>query len=252
MALSTLDQGAGMTDTASRIVPQPHARLTGALYLYIMGAAMFAEVFVRGKLVVGDPAVTWRNIAASEPLWRLGVVANVSVTLCDIAVATLLYLLLRPVSRPAALTAAFFRLAYSAAMAANAVFLLGPLGLLGGAAGSGAVAAQSQTLIMYSLQLHAAGFQVALVLFGIHLALVGGLIARSTYLPRLIGAALVVAGSCYVANSVIGMLTPPLAHSLFPWLLLPGFVAEASLTLWLLIAGVGSERWARACRAAEH
>jgi hypothetical protein len=229
-------------DGSPRIV----ARVTGALYLYIMVAAMFAEVFVRDKLLVpGNGDASAHHIVANETLYRWGVAADVSTTVCDIAVAALLYVLLRPVNRTVALLAAFFRLAYSAAMALDAAFTIAPLLLLSDPASlSKPGAAQTESLVMYSLRLHGAGFDVALVLFGIHLVLIGLLIARSRLLPRSIGVALCVAGTCYTVNSFVTFLSPGLASQLFPWLLLPGFLAEAALTLRLLIAGVDVRRLA--------
>jgi hypothetical protein len=229
-------------------------RLIGALYLYIIVAAMFAEAFVRGKLVVtGDAAATVRNIASSETLWRWGIAANVSTTVCDVAVAALLFVLLRPVSRTLSVGAASMRLAYSAAMAANAALLIVPVLLIGDTpVGAASAPSQIQALTMYSLRLHAAGFAVALVFFGVHLVLTGVLITRSTFLPRWLGVALMIAGLCYLANSFIGFVAPALASPLFPWILLPGFLAEASLTLWLLFASVNPERWALANRSGDN
>ena len=234
-----------MTAIASPRSPRAIARLTGVLYLCIMVAAMFAEGFVRDRLIVsGNAAATAHNIVTSEALWRGGVAADIFTTVCDVAVAALLYILLRPVSRTASFTAAFFRLAYSAAMAARAALLIAPLFLLADAAGGSAPAvAQAQSLTAYSLRLHAAGFEVGLVLFGVHLLIVGGMIARSTFLPRLLGAMLAIAGVCYIANSLIGIVAPPLSHGLFPWILLPGFLAEGALTLWLIVVGVNPQRW---------
>lgn len=245
--------GAGMADIRGTTSPRALARLTGGLYLYIMVAAMFAEAFVRGRLIVpDDAAATVRNIASSEGLWRWGVAADVSTTLCDFAVAALLFVLLRPVSRTMSLSAAVFRLAYAATMAASAALLIAPVQLLGGAPGRLALEApQTQPLVMYSLRLHAASFDVALVFFGVHLVLVGVLIARSTFLPRQLGAALGFAGVCYFANSFLEFVAPALASRLFPWILLPGFLAEAALTLWLLIAGVSPQRWRAACESAQ-
>ncbi len=231
--------------------PRKLARLIGALYAYIMIAAMFAEAFVRDRVVVpGNPAATAQRISSSETLWRWGVAADVSTTLCDVAVAALLYVLLRPAGRSASRTAAFLRLAYAAAMAANAVFLVAPLLLLRDTADASASdLSRVQSLVTYSLRLHGAGFDVALVLFGAHLVLVGVLIVRSTFLPTWLGAAVTVAGSCYLANSFIGFIAPAVASSVFPWILLPGLFAEGALTLWLLIAGVNAERWNLANRA---
>jgi hypothetical protein len=232
-----------MVDARQQTSLRGLARLTGALYLYIMFAAMFAEVFVRDKLIVsGDAAGTARHIMASEGLWRLGVAADVSTTLCDIALAALLFALLKPVHLTTAYAAAFFRLAYGATMAASAAFLMAPLALTGGVPHP-AASASVDSLISYSLQLHGAAFDVALTLFGVHLVLAGVLIFRSTFLPRLLGAALALAGACYVANSFIGFVSPAAARPLFPWILLPGFLAEGGLTLWLLMAGVNANRW---------
>ena len=234
-----------MTDLAGPRSPRAIARLTGVLYLYIMVAAMFAEGFVRDRLIVsGNAAATAHNIAGSEGLWRWGVAADISTTVCDVAVAALLYVLLRPVSRTAAVGAACFRLAYAATVSAGAALLYAPLLLLPDAAGASAASPSlAQSLVMYSLRLHAAGFNVALGFFGVHLVLIGALIARSTFLPRLLGALLAIAGLCYVANTFIGLAAPALAHRLFPWILLPGFVAEGALTLWLILVGVNPGRW---------
>ena len=99
-----------MAGILRRESPRALARLAGGLYLYIMVAALFAEAFVRDKMIVsGNAAATARNIASSESMWRLGVAADVSTTLCDIAVTALLFILLKLVNRTASLSAAFFR-----------------------------------------------------------------------------------------------------------------------------------------------
>jgi hypothetical protein len=229
-----------MTDAGRIGSPRALARVTGALYLYIMVAAIFAEGFVRDRLIVsGDGAETARRIAASEQLWRWGVVADVTTTLCDVAVAVLLFLLLKPAGPRVSLAAAVFQLVYSAMMAASAALLVGPLFLIKHAP----VGAQMQMLVSYSLSLHQTTFSIGLILFGVPLVMIGLLIARSTFLPRLIGLALAVAGVCYITNSVLGLIAPDVARGLFPWILLPGFLAEGALTLWLIFVGVHAERW---------
>jgi hypothetical protein len=47
----------------------------------------------------------------------------------------------------------------------------------------------------------------------------------------------------FLINSTAGFLAPPLADALFPWTLLPGFVAEGALCPWLLLKGVYLEKW---------
>jgi hypothetical protein len=76
------------------------------------------------------------------------------------------------------------------------------------------------------------------VFFGFHCLLIGYLILRSTFLPRLIGALMMFAG--------VGWLTcllPPLAESLAPYNVIPGSLGEISLTVWLLVKGVNVQRW---------
>jgi len=229
-----------MTDAGRIGSPRALARVTGALYLYIMVAAIFAEGFVRDRLIgSGDGAETVRRIAASEQLWRWSVVADVTTTLCDVAVAVLLFLLLKPVGPRVSLAAAVFQLVYSAMMAASAALLVGPLFLIKHAP----VGEQMQMLVGYSLSLHQTTFSIGLILFGVHLVMIGLLIARSTFLPKLIGLALAVAGVCYITNSVLGLIAPDVARGLFPWILLPGFLAEGALTLWLIFVGVNADRW---------
>jgi hypothetical protein len=96
---------ASYTDEAS---PQKYARIGGLLYLFIIVAAGFGELFVRNRLIVwGDAAATANNILSSETLFRVGLVGEMLTCVCDVALALILYVLLRPVSKNLALLAAF-------------------------------------------------------------------------------------------------------------------------------------------------
>ena len=91
--------------------PQFYARTCGVLYLYIIAAGTFA-MFVRSRLVVpADAATTATNIIDNELLFRIGFSGELLHLAFDVAVAVILYLLLRPVDRNVALLAAFMRLA---------------------------------------------------------------------------------------------------------------------------------------------
>jgi hypothetical protein len=202
-------------------------------------------MFVQSKLVVsGDPAATARNIAGSEHLYRLGLAAEVATLVCDVAVAALLYNLLRPVNRGLAVAAAFFRLAYAAPMAVTSALLAAPLSWVGRGANAHTVSPElARGFIAYALNLHDLVFLVSLALFGVHCVLLGWLVFSSTFLPRIIGVLLAIAGACYLFNTFAHFLAPALAAQLYPWVLLPGLPAEGGLSLWLLLAGVNVERW---------
>ena len=225
--------------------PRFEARIGGFLYLIIMAAGVFAEGYVRGAMIVsGDAAATARNILAAEPLYRLGGVTEFVTLFCDVTLALILYDLLRPVNRSVALLAAFFRLVFSAVYGTLSLLHFLPLALLGGGSHLTAFTpGQLQALAYLSLKLHSIGYNVSLVFFGVHCVLIGALIAGSTFLPRVIGVALVVAGACYVTNSLAGFISPPFADSLFPYILLPGLVAEGSVALWLFLIGVNEKKW---------
>jgi hypothetical protein len=94
------------------------------------------------------------------------------------------------------------------------------------------------------MNLHGDGYAIGLVFFGFACFALGYLIFRSGYLPRTIGVLMAVAGACYLINSFAHFLHPATGAALFnAGILLPCFVAELSLALWLLIRGVNVTKW---------
>ena len=113
-----------MTTNAIDASPQRIARFGGALYLFILVASGFAELYVRGGLIVsGDPIGTAKNILASEPLFRISIAGEVLNDVCDVALSWVLYVLLRPVNRNLSLLAAFFRLVSATILCINKLSL---------------------------------------------------------------------------------------------------------------------------------
>jgi Domain of unknown function (DUF4386) len=130
---------------------------------------------------------------------------NSVASLCYILVTVLLYPLLKPVNKSISLAAACFGLAGCAV-----------------------------SLLHLSRTIHIPD----LVFFGLQCVLVGYLIMRSTFLPGILGALMVVAG--------LGWLTfgwPALASHLAPYNLIPGMVGEGCLLLWLIVKGVNVSKW---------
>ncbi len=226
--------------------PQTYARTAGVLYLFVIVAALFGEAFVRGKLIVpGDAAATAANIIGSESLFRIGLAVELLTCVCDVVLAMILYTLLKPVNRNLALLAAFFRLTFVAFYSVAKLFEIAALLLLGQADYLKVFEPQQLHTVAYlSLSLHDSGYGASLLFFGFCTSLFGYLIYQSKYLPRLIGALMVIAGVGYSIYSLAQMLSPAFtSRLLFPWLLLPGFVAELGLCLWLIVKGVNITRW---------
>src|SRR5207237_3309136 len=82
------------------------ATVVGFSYLFALPPAIFAEFYVRARLIVFDNAAqTARNIMAHERLFRLGTASNLTVFAVDVVLIVALYVVLKPVNRGLALLA---------------------------------------------------------------------------------------------------------------------------------------------------
>ena len=228
--------------------PQLYARTGGALYLIIIVSGIFGEAFVRSRLVVpGDASATAANITAMESLWRFGIASEFVSLICAIALAMIYFVLLRPVSRELNLLATFLRLASLTIEAVATLNLLAALSLLRNSASLEAFTPEQLNVLMTSaIRSHSDGFGIALLFLGVCFLIHGYLIMKSGYLPKTLGGLIQVAGICYLTNSTALLLAPRVANLIFPAILLPSFVGEVSLCLWLLVKGVNVERWRQA------
>lgn len=232
-----------MMDRGLEISPRQRARIAGAFYLLTIVMGVFAEVFVRGKLVVrGNATATASNILAHERLYRFGLAADLIMIACYIVVTLLLYLLLKPVSRTLSLLAALFSMVGIAVLAANSLNHVAPLVLLRSGHLSVFETAHLQSLSLLSLNMHTRGYIITGVFFGIYCLAIGALVFRSGFLPRAIGVLMAIGGLGYLANSFAVFLLPTLAARL-PDVTVLGGIAELSLTLWLMVFGVNAQRW---------
>ena len=234
-----------MEDHGFRLLLQPRARVAGLLYLVIIVLGIFDEIFVRGRVVVsGDAAATAQNILTHELLYRLGFAAGLVMLFCAVIVALLLFDFLRVVDESLARLAVFFNLVSIPLEAAGLLGHYAPLILLGGGKYTAAVPAEQLWALSYiSLRMQSVGYDVSLAFFGCFCVVIGVLIFRSTFLPRIIGVLMSIAGLCYVTNSFAGFIAPSFRNLMLPFILLPCLIGEAALCLWLLVKGVNVERW---------
>jgi len=220
-------------------------RLAGILYLAIILLGLWGELAVRGTLVVaGDAAATAERIAASPLLWRSGLVGDVLMQVLDVPVIVVFYLLLRPVNEGLALTATLLNLVQTAVLVAERGQLLTPLLISGDAGAVQAFSvAQQQAFSQLAIRLHAHGFGIGLIFFGFACLIRAFLIYRSGLMPGPIALLLGGAGFCYLVNSFALLLAPDIAAVLFPAVLLPALVGEASLCCWMMFRGIDLRRW---------
>jgi hypothetical protein len=89
-----------------------------------------------------------------------------------------------------------------------------------------------------ALRLQLQGVNIAIVFAGLYCLLISYLIFRSTFLPRILGGLMVIAGLGWLTY-----LSNPLVKYLSPYNLACGLLGEASVFLWLLVMGVNASKW---------
>ena len=239
-----------MTEHLREESPVLQARLAGGFWLLCIVAGVGGFIAGGPLIVANDAAATAANILANESLFRLGFAANLISGLSYMGVTVFMYYVLKPVSRSLSLLAAFFGLAGVAIGGVAWVSNLAPLSLLHGDQYLGAFTSSQLQAMALALKLQTHVFFIGMVFFGIQCISIGYLIARSTFLPRILGVLLAIGGTCYVIASFANFLLP-LGASLVPFIFPVALVGEGSLTVWLLVKGVNEERWYEQASAAE-
>ena len=221
---------AGHPARVSPVRPVRYARIGGALYLVIIVAGIVGPLLTRDRLIVPqDPAATAHNIAASPELWRLAIAVDVVMQVCDVPVMLILFLLLSPVNRNVALLALLFNLVQTATLVANQLTLVAAL-----------LSTDQPALTDVAIRSYAYGEALGLIFFGFTLLSEGYLIRHSGYLPWILGLLVQIGGVSYLVSSSLLLIAPDLANIAF---LIPSFVGELSLALWLLVKGVDASKW---------
>jgi Domain of unknown function (DUF4386) len=236
-----------MTDQTSIVSPRSQARIAGFLYLIIIVAGAVGYTIHSTLFVWNDAAATAGNILASEQLWRLSFAAMLVMLACDVAVAAIFYVLFKPVNRTLSLIACAFRLVLVAIVGVAILGRYAPLLLLKDASAAFETD-QLQAMGLLSIKMFERGFDVALVFFGFHCLAIGWLIYRSSFLPRILGVLLVIAGLCYLISTFVSLVFPVVSLPFDIQLL--SYVAEMVLCLWLIVIGVNAERWKEQASAA--
>ncbi len=227
---------------SKEISPRSKARFAGFMYLLVILGGAFAEAYVRQRLMMpGDAAATAANILANEQLWRWGFVADLIPLLCNLVVVVIFYDLFKVVDKSVALLLVFFSLVANAVQGSVLLFHMAALMLAKGGHSLAAVPHdQLQALAYLTLRLQSSGYDIALSFFGCVGLCVGYLILNSTFLPRILGVLMAIAGVCYFTNAMLGFVAPSLSSMM---LLAPCLLGEGALTMWLLLVGVNSVRW---------
>jgi hypothetical protein len=216
---------------------QRYARAAGILILLSIVFGTWGEAYVPSKLIVADDAgATARNILASPLLFRTGFAAYLVEAVCDVTLALVFYVLLRPVNRNLALLSAFLGLVATITYAFAECFYFAPSLVLSGAGYLKTFTPdQLNSFALLSMKLFGTIAGIFIGFYGLTTMLRGYLIYRSGYLPRVLGILFCIGGAGFVADNLAIVLAPAYASNLFLFLMAPAGVA---MMVWLLVKGV--------------
>ena len=205
-----------------------------ALVLLVVSfvAGGFGEAYVPSKLnVSGDAAATMRNIQTSDTLFRLGFIGYLIEASCDVSLALVFYMLLKPVRKDVALLAAFFGILATALFAVAELFYFAPSFILNGAGYLKTFTSdQLNSLAMLSLRFYAWGSGIFMAFYGTAWLLRAYLMFRSGYFPKAIAVLMGMAGLGFVLRNVALVLAPTYRSGWLLLLIMPGGLA---LMAWL-------------------
>jgi hypothetical protein len=197
--------------------------------------SIIANMF--GRFVFVDAQVTANQIMAHESQFRTGFVISLFSVVFFLLAAWYLYMLLKSVNKDLALLFLLLNLGGFAIWCFSLLDLFAGLLLLSGPDNLKVFQPdQLQAQAMLFISLRKSGAAIAQIPYGIWLFPLGYLVYKSGFLPKILGILLI--ADCF------GLLI-----YVFQYFLLPGyeiisypcfvvsFIAELSLTLWLLIKG---------------
>ena len=224
-----------MTESPNRL-----ARMTGVLYLLVVGCGIISEILVKNVVFVpGDIAATVDQITAYGFVFRLGFVVLLARLVFLTLLVLALYKLFGPVNRDVAVVMVVFVLISNAVSMVSLVFeFSAPLLLTSSDYSTLFTTDQWLAQVQFFINMQVQGDTAAQIL-SLWVILLGFLLFKSGYLPKLLGILVMIAGVGYVADFLVFFLLPQLDVQIAGF----AFLAEVAFPFWLLIKGVDVEAW---------
>ncbi len=198
---------------------------------YLLNPVTFSQFYAMPRLAAASGLETVANITAHPHLFAAAVLCYFVSFLGDLVMAWALYVLLAPVNRALSLLASWLQLIYAAmslAALSNLALLYRVVALAQYRRGVpfGALSGQAALLV----DAFWSGWGLALILFALHLIVLGYLLARSRYLPRWLGWLLMADGLAWLVNQLGVYLYPNASLSFLDAF----FAVELIFMVWLL------------------
>jgi hypothetical protein len=212
------------------------ARLAGFSYLFIILFGIFSHIIVRGNIVVSnDSARTATNILNQESLFRMSIISDLLMVLSYLALGIFLYFLFKPVHKKSSTFLLLLNVIGASMMALNMTNQFIALYLLKGSPYLNAFDInQLQAASLFFMNLHAIGYKMATISYGLWLIPMGHLGLKSKYFPKIISYLLVIGGTSYMISFFGTLLGAQIPSDIT----IPADLGEFSLCFWLLFRGV--------------
>lgn len=197
------------------------ALISGIGLILMTILALIAMPSVQGLAEIENTSDLVNKVTAQESSLRLNIVLILIIVMLDAILAWSLYVLVRPVDKDLALLQGWLRLTYAAIFAVALSNLSSITNLL---------PVQGSALQIASLMHNFInGWNLGLAIFGLHLVVLGYLIAQSSYIPKWIGYLVVLAGAGYIVDSIGKVLSADYALNVGMFT----FFGEVLLGFWL-------------------
>ncbi len=218
------------------------ARRAGFLYLAFVITCIFAGVVRSRMIAYGDALATADLLRNSMQLLCIDSVVDLVSAVLFLLAAWALYAILRPVHKNLALLFLLLNAAGVAVQCLSLLFLFVPMLISGSADFQKAFQpGQLDALNLLFLNLHKIGFTIAQIFFGTWLLPLGYLVYKSGFLPKWLGILLMADCAGCLIWFFQFFLLPGYDMITYPGLAI-GFIAEFSLSLWLIFVGVKEQR----------
>lgn len=220
---------------------QQTARLAGLLYLGVVLAGIFSLMYVPSKLIVwNDAALTYRNIVASETVFRVWIVSGLLCYVFFLFLPLVLYRLLQPVHTTYAMLMVLLAVLSVPVFFINAQNLFNILSLITGTNNLyGFTTEQLEAQVLLYLTQYNNGLRIVHIFSGLWLFPFGYLVVKSGFLPKILGVLLMLGCFGYLLNFLGNtLLANYAALGISSFISLPASIGEIGICLWLLFVGV--------------
>ncbi len=190
------------------------AKAAGLSFIAILILGPIAILFILDSLLVtGNAATTLSNIRANQMLFGLGIGLYLFILALDVIISVALYIILKPADKNLAMLQAVLRSLYIATMA---IFLI--------------------ALAFLYVEAYFYAEPIAYIFFISHLFVLGIVVFKAGYVPKVLGVLLIIASISYIILTY-GMYIFPedLNEILMMIAFLPAVIGEITFGIWILV-----------------